>query len=74
MLRRQVMQGPKRLGDMKKGVGQLEQPFEKHHVHGCSNHTERRVFGVGNTRCTPFTLSCSGVKIRGKIKVFDLPT
>ena len=49
MLRRQVMQGPKRLGDVKKGVGQLEQPFEKHHVHGCSNHTERRVFGVGNT-------------------------
>ena len=74
MLRCQVMQGPKRLGDMKKGVGQLEQPFEKRHVHGCSNHTERRVFGVGNTRCTPFTLSCSGVEIGGGIKVFDLPT
>ena len=64
------MQGPKRLGDMKKGVGQLEQPSEKHNVHGYSNHTERRVFGVGNTRCTPFTLSCSGVEIRGENKGF----
>ena len=30
--------------------------------------------GLGTLKCTPFTLSCSGVEIRGKIKVFDLPT
>ena len=36
--------GSEKVGRCEKGVGQLEQPFEKHHVHGCSNHTERRFF------------------------------